>query len=46
MPSKKAQKYISHKIKILRKEGYPERQSVAIAYSMARAKGYKLKRVI
>lgn len=46
MTSKKAQRYISRKIKILRHEGYPERQSVAIAYSMARAKGYKIKKVI
>ena len=46
MVSKKAQKYISKKIKINLKEGYPQEQAIAIAYSQARAKGYKIKQVI
>lgn len=37
----KAQAYISRKIEILRNEGYPEKQAIAIAYSMARERGYK-----
>lgn len=36
--SKKADKYISKKISKLRKEGKPQDQAVAIAYSMARKK--------
>ena len=46
MTSRKAQRYISRKIKILRHEKYPERQAIAIAYSMARAKGYKVRKVM
>jgi hypothetical protein len=41
--SDKAQSYVSKKIGHLRgKEGYPEAQAAAIAYSMAREKGYKI----
>ena len=40
--SKKAREYISRKIKILMDEGYPQKQAVAIAYSYARRKGYKV----
>lgn len=36
----KAEKYISKKIRKLRHEDIPEDKAVAIAYSMARAKGY------
>ena len=42
MVSKKAQRYISTKIKKLRHEGYPQKQSEAIAYAMARDKGYNV----
>jgi len=35
-----ASKFISDKIKKLREEGKPEDQAIAIAYSMAREKGY------
>jgi len=37
-----AQDYISRKIKILRDEGYPEKQAIAIAYNMAREMGYRV----
>lgn len=37
-----AQKYISKKIKKLRHEGYAGRQATAIAFSMARDRGYKV----
>ena len=37
-----AQSWVSHKIRLLRREGYPEAQSKAIAYSMARKQGYKI----
>lgn len=40
--SKKAQKYVSHKIEKLEKEGYPHDQAIAIAYSYARGEGYKV----
>lgn len=42
MTSKKAKSYISRKIKLLRHEGYPEKQSIAIAFSKAREKGYHI----
>ena len=35
-----AELFISRKIGILRDEGYPEKQAIAIAYSMAREAGY------
>jgi hypothetical protein len=35
-----AQEFISKKIKVLMDEGYPQEQAIAIAYSMAREKGY------
>ena len=34
-PSRKTQKWISNKIRLLRHEGYPDRQAIAIAYRMA-----------
>ena len=34
-PPQKTQKWISKKIRLLRHEGYPERQAIAIAYRMA-----------
>ena len=37
----KASVFIAHKIPLLRKEGYKEKQAIAISFSMARAKGYK-----
>lgn len=40
-PSKKAQKWISRKIRKLRREGYPAPQAAAIAYSMARGAGFR-----
>ena len=40
--SKKAQSYVSHKIKKLLDEGYPKKQAVAIAYSYARRRGLKV----
>lgn len=43
--SKKAQSYIKRKIKKLYDEGYRGRQAVAIAFNMARKKGYKVPRV-
>ena len=36
----KAEKYISEKISILRDEDYPQKQAIAIAYSMAKKRGY------
>lgn len=38
----KAEKFIHHKIPILLKEGYPQKQAEAIAYSEARKKGARL----
>lgn len=38
----KAQEWISRKIKKLVKEGTPHEQAVAIAYSMAKEKGYDI----
>lgn len=38
----KAQSYVSMKIAKLKSEGYPDDQAAAIAYSMARKKGYKV----
>lgn len=40
--SKEARKFISKKIKKNLEEGKPFRQSIAIAYSQARAEGYKI----
>ena len=40
--SKKAQKFISKKIRKNIEEGKSREQAVAIAYSQARAKGYKV----
>ena len=40
--SKKARKFIGHKIGILEHEGYPPKQAVAISLNMARAKGFKI----
>jgi len=37
-----AKEYISKKIKLLRDEGKPEDQAIAIAYSYAKKKGFKL----
>lgn len=42
MVSKKAQKFISKKIRKNIEEGKPLKQAQAIAYSQARAKGYKV----
>jgi len=42
MVSKKAQKFISRKIRKNIEEGNPPKQAVAISYSQARAKGYKV----
>lgn len=36
----KGERYISRKIPILMDEGYPQKQAIAIAYSMARERGY------
>ncbi|HXV63092.1 MAG TPA: hypothetical protein VEK15_20495 [Vicinamibacteria bacterium] len=38
--SRKARQFISRKIPTLRREGYPKRQAVAIAYEMARKQGF------
>jgi hypothetical protein len=35
-----AQEFISKKIKVLMDEGYPQEQAIAIAYSMARERGF------
>jgi len=40
--SRAAHRFIGRKIRILRHEGYPARQAQAVAYSMARKKGYKV----
>jgi hypothetical protein len=40
-----AQEFISKKIKILMDEGYPQDQAIAIAYSMAREKGFDVPEV-
>jgi len=40
--SEEANDYISMKIKKLKDEGYPQDQAVAIAYSYAKKKGYKV----
>jgi hypothetical protein len=40
--SKKAQSYISRKIKKLIKEGYPQKQAVAIAYSYAKKRRFRV----
>lgn len=40
--SPEAREFISRKIRILRREGYPQKQAVAIAYRMARDAGYKV----
>ena len=37
-----AGEYISKKIKKLTAEGYPQKQAIAIVYSMARARGFKV----
>jgi hypothetical protein len=42
MTSKQARQFISHKIEILRKEGYKQDQAVAIAHDIARHEGYKV----
>lgn len=42
MVSKKADAYIKRKIKKNIEEGRPPKQAVAIAFSQARAKGYKV----
>jgi hypothetical protein len=42
LTTKKAQKYVSGKIALLQREGVPKRQAVAIAFSMARDKGYSV----
>ena len=44
--SPEAQKWISKKIRILVHEGYPIRQSAAIAYSMARKRGYRIPQTV
>lgn len=38
--TRQAQKFISKKIGILRREGYPQQQAIAIAHSMARQVGF------
>jgi hypothetical protein len=40
--SVKARTFMGRKIGLLTKEGYAGKQKIAIAYSMARAKGYKI----
>ena len=40
----KTSKYVSGKIPKLMREGYKQKQAVAIAYSMARRKGKKRKK--
>ncbi len=43
--SPKAERFISSKIKkLIKEEGYPPEQAVAIAFSMARKRGYKVPR--
>ena len=41
-PSADAQSFISEKIGTLIREGYPRKQAIAIAYSMARRAGYRV----
>jgi len=41
-PSSPASRFLSKKIPMLMREGYPQKQAVAIAYSMARKKGYRI----
>lgn len=41
-PTKAARDFIAKKIKKLLKEGYPQKQAVAIAYQYARDAGYKV----
>jgi hypothetical protein len=40
--TEKAQKFVGKKIVTLQREGVPKRQSVAIAFSMARERGFKV----
>lgn len=43
MTSKQAREFISHKIKVLKKEGYKDpKQREAIALNIAREHGYKV----
>jgi len=42
--SRKAAGFIARKVQILRREGYPTKQAVAIAYATARRRGYKVPR--
>ena len=42
MVSKKAEQFIKRKIRKLRREKYPQAQAVAIAFAMARDKGFKV----
>jgi transposase len=42
--SKRAQSYISKKIKKLIEEGYPQEQAIAIAYSYAQRHGFKVRK--
>jgi hypothetical protein len=41
-PTKKARKYIQKQIKRQIEEGKPQNQAIAIAFSKARRKGYKV----
>jgi hypothetical protein len=41
-PTRKASGFISQKISKLVREGYPQRQAIAIAHSMARRSGYRV----
>jgi len=38
----KARRFIKRKVRVLRHEGVPEKQAVAIAYSKARKRGFKI----
>lgn len=40
--TKAAGRYIARKVRILRHEGVPPKQAVAIAYSKARKRGFKV----
>jgi len=42
MTTKEAQQFVSRKIALLQREGVPKGQSVAIAFSMARERGFKV----
>jgi hypothetical protein len=42
--SRQARSFISRKIRRLRREKYPEKQAVAIAFAMARHHGFKVPR--